>query len=221
MKHFVIASLVALSVQAGTAQAQTPPPPVARASSPRAYAEVTFGPTFGHKVSASAGAEAGYYFEDYGFGVFAEGGRMSNIATSQIDAKAKVIADGIGGTFQAKQPATYFDVGIVKRFSPMHHITPYALLGVGAASVSNKVSFAIAGADVTGQLPQLGVQIGGDLSRSYTKVFVTLGAGGHMTLMDRWFADFSYRYGLIAKNALFEYNSISTNRLQFGVGMKF
>ena len=182
---------------------------------------MTFGPTFGHTASGSAGAEAGYYFDDFGFGVFAEGGRMSNIATSQIDAKAKVIADRIDGTFQAKQPATYFDAGLVKRFSPTHHITPYALLGIGAATVSNNVSFAVAGADVTSQLPQLGVQVGGDLAGSYTKVFVTLGAGGHMTLMDRWFADFSYRYGLIGKNAVSEYNAISTNRLQFGVGMKF
>jgi opacity protein-like surface antigen len=132
-----------------------------------------------------------------------------------------LIAGQINGTFSARQPAVYFDAGLMKRFSPRHHITPYALIGVGAASVSNKVSFAVSGSDVTGQLPQLGVQIGGDLSGSYTKVFVTVGAGGHMTLRDRWFADLSYRYGLIGKNTVSEYNAINTNRLQFGVGMKF
>jgi opacity protein-like surface antigen len=218
MKHLVITSLVALFVQAGTVHAQTPSAP---ASAESKYLEVTFGPTFGHTPSGSAGGEAGYYFEDYRVGVFAEAGRMINSATSQIDAKAQVIAGAINATFKAKQPATYFDVGIMRRFPPRHHITPYALFGLGAATVSNDVSFLVGGANVTGQLPQLGVQLGGDLSGSYTKLFVTVGGGGHMTLKNRWFADLSYRYGVIGKNAVFEYNSISTNRLQFGVGMKF
>jgi opacity protein-like surface antigen len=221
MKHLVIASLVTLVVSVGTVEAQTPQAPAAPASLGGKYVEVTFGPTFGHTASGSAGAEAGYYFEDFGFGVFAEGGRMINVATSQIAAKAKTIADGIGATFTTKQPATYFDAGVVRRFSPRYHVTPYALLGIGAANVSNKVSFAVAGGSVTGQLPQLGVQLGADLAGSYTKVFVTLGGGAHMTLKGRWMADLSYRFGLIGKDNVSEYNSISTNRLQFGVGMTF
>ena len=218
MKHLVMMALVAVLVGVGTVHAQTPNAP---AFPGVGYAEVTFGPTFGHKSGGSVGAEAGYFLEALGFGVFAEGGRMSNIATSQIDVKAQRIASEINATFQAKQPATYFDGGVVKRFSTVHHLKPYALVGIGGASVTNKVSFAVGGSDVTGQLTALGVQIGGDLSGSYTKLFVTVGAGAHMTLMDRWIADLSYRFGRVGANSTFEYKAFNTNRLQFGVGTKF
>jgi opacity protein-like surface antigen len=221
MKHFVIKTLVAVLVGVGSVHAQTPSAP----SSPGiGYAEVTFGPTFGHKASGSVGAEAGYFFDEFGhdrFGVFAEAGRMSNIATSEIDTKAQKIAGAINGTFQAKQPAIYFDGGVVMRFSTSHHVTPYALVGIGGARVSNRVTFAVGGSDVTSQLPQRGVQLGADLSGSYTKLFVTAGAGAHVTLMERWIADISYRFGSVGANATAEYKAIKTNRFQFGVGAKF
>ena len=211
-------TLVAVLVGIGTVRAQTPAPPSPEG---RGYGEVTFGPTFGHKSSGSIGAEAGFFFLDQ-VGAFAEAGRMSNIATSQIDAKALIIAGAINATFQAKQPATYFDVGVVKRFSPLYHVTPYALVGLGGATVSNRVTFTAGGSSLTSQqLNQLGVQLGTDLSGSYTKVFVTFGAGARMTLRDRWIADVSYRFGHVGANATSENNAISTNRLQFGVGAKF
>jgi opacity protein-like surface antigen len=226
MKHFVMMALVALfvGVGAGTVQAQTPSSP---GSQGMGYAEVTFGPTFGHKASGSVGGEAGYFLSPLTsnrIGVFAEAGRMMNIATSEIDTKAQKIAGAINGTFQAKQPATYFAAGAVVRFSPLHHFTPYALVGIGRASVSNKVTFAVAGSDVTSQLNQYGVQLGSDLSGSYAKLFVTLGAGAHVTLMDRWIADASFRYGRVGPDTVQGeaiYKGINTVRLQFGVGAKF
>lgn len=200
----------------GTVHAQTP---ASAAPSDGGYAEATFGSTFGHKASTSVGAEGGYFIGD--FGAFGEVGRMNDVATSQIGAKAQLIAGAINATFQAKQPVTYFGAGVVKRFSTLQHVTPYALFGIGGARVSNRVTFAVAGSDVTGQLDQLGVQLGADLSGSYTKLFITLGAGAHMALTSRVIADFSYRYGRIGQNAASESNAIATNRLQFGVGAKF
>lgn len=218
MKHLVIMTfVVVVLVGVGTAYAQTPSLP---SSQGVGYAEVTFGPTFGHKSSGSVGGEAGFFLLDR-FGVFGEAGRMSNIATSEIDTKAQKIAGAINGTFQAKQPATYFDGGVVMRFSTSHHFTPYVLFGIGGATVSNRVTFAVAGSDVTSRLNQFGVQLGADLSGSYTKLFVTAGAGAHVTLLDRWIADVSYRFGNVGKNATAEYKAIKTSRLQFGVGAKF
>jgi opacity protein-like surface antigen len=223
MKHLVMIALAVVFVGVGTVHAQTP----GLLDSSLGYAEVTFGPTFGHKAGGSVGGEAGYYLDRFGFehfGIFGEAGRMSNVATSEIDTRAQKIAGSINGTFQAKQPATYVDVGMVLRFPPSHHFTPYALIGIGRASVSNKVTFAVAGSDVTNQLNQFGVQLGGDLSGKYARLFVTIGVGAHVTLMDRWIGDVSYRYGHVGQDSVSGeviYNAINTNRLQFGVGAKF
>jgi opacity protein-like surface antigen len=215
--------VVVLGLDVGVLRAQ---PAAKKASAPmptsappdRAYAEFTVGPTFGHKSSASFGAEGGYWFSDF-IGVFAELGRMRDVATSDIEDKAKIIAGGINGTSTAKQPATYFDAGVSVRLLTSSRFTPYALLGFGFARVSNDVRFAINGTDVTSQLPQLGVQIGSDLSGDYSKRFITLGFGTHINVAARWLADVSYRYGSIG--ATTELNGISTNRLQFGIGAKF
>jgi hypothetical protein len=225
MKHLVMMTLVGVLVGVGTVHAQTPGAP---ASPGIGYAEVTFGPTFGHKASGSVGGEAGFFFGRVG--IFGEAGRMSDIATTQIETKAQLIAGAINGTFHAKQPANYFDGGVVWRFTTLHHVTPYALVGVGSANVSNRVTFAVAGLDVTNRLNQLGVQVGGDLAGSYTQVFVTAGAGAHATFKDRWIADASYRFGRVGQDTVpgrdtvpgeVIYKPINTNRLQFGVGAKF
>jgi opacity protein-like surface antigen len=185
------------------------------------YAEVTFGPTFGHKASASVGGEAGYWLNER-LGVFGEAGFMNNVATSAIDVKAKRIADPYGATAQAKQRAAYFDGGVIARFPVHDRFTPYALLGLGAARVSNRTLFAINGTNLTSaQLVQLGVQLGADLSGSYTKLLVTVGGGAHVAVTGRWIADISYRYGRISRDASTESAGINSNRLQFGIGAKF
>ena len=218
MKQLVMMTLSVVLVGVGIAHAQTPSTTASRGV---AYGEVTFGPTFGNTSGGSGGAEAGYFLKFFGLGVVAEAGRISNVATSQTQDKAAKIAGAIGGTYQAKQPVKYFDAGFVKQFSTFHRATPYVLVGFGAATVSNNVSFSVAGADVTGKLSQLGVQLGGDLAGSYTTVFVTAGAGAHMPLWGRWFGDLSYRFGSVGKDTPSESHAISTNRLQFGVGTRF
>ena len=185
------------------------------------YAELTFGPTFGHKASASVGGEAGYWMNER-LGPFGEAGFMNNVATSAIDVKAKKIADTIAATALAKQRAAYFDGGVIARFPAHDRFTPYALFGLGAARVSNKTAFAVNGTNLTaGQLVQQGVQLGADLSGSYTKLFVTVGVGAHVAITGRWIGDISYRYGRIGRDANSESAGINTNRLQFGIGSKF
>jgi opacity protein-like surface antigen len=184
------------------------------------YAELTGGPTFGHTASGSVGGEAGYWVTAR-IGLFGEGGLMFNVATSTTDVKAKAIADFLSATFKAKQSAAYVDGGAIVRFSPKGRSTPYALLGVGTATATSKTTFAVNGKDITGELPQRGVQPGTDLSGSYTKFFVTVGAGAHIKLTGRWIADMSYRYGHIGKHAASGIPGINSSRLQFGIGTKF
>jgi opacity protein-like surface antigen len=193
----------------------------------RGYAELTFGPTFGHKASASVGGEAGYWLMEPGgmierLGVFGEAGVMNNVATSTIDAKAKKIADTFNGTARAKPRAVYVDGGVIARFPAHDRFTPYALFGLGVARVTNRTTFAVNGANLTtAQLVQLGVQLGADLAGSYSKLFVTVGGGAHVAVTGRWIADISYRYGRIGGDTPSETAGVNTNRLQFGIGAKF
>ncbi len=205
---------------AGAQPASTATPMPMGPETDRAYVEFTFGPTFGHKASASFGAEGGYWFGDF-LGVFVEGGRMSDVATSEIEAKAQTIAGSFGATTTSKQPANYFDGGVAVRMLTSGRFTPYALVGFGAARVSNNVSFFVNGTDVTGHVDQFGVTLAGDLSGNYTKAFITFGVGTHVALARRWIADVSYRYGSIGKHSDAELSAISTNRLQFAIGAKF
>lgn len=228
MKRVVIVTMFAVVVGlagpgAGVAGAQPPattPMPMAAAAD-RAYVEFTFGPTFGHKSSSSFGAEGGYWFGDF-VGVFAEGGRMRDVATTDIEGKAQTIAASFGATTTSKQPANYGSVGIAVRMLTPGRFTPYALVGFGVARVTNDVRFAVNGRELTPtELGQAGVSLGGDLSGNYTTSFITLGGGTHVSFAGRWIADVSYRYGRVGKNSDAELNSISTNRIQFGLGAKF
>jgi opacity protein-like surface antigen len=190
------------------------------------YAELTFGPTFGHKASASVGGEGGYWLTVpdermiQRLGLFGEAGVMNNVATSAIEAKGKKIADVYGATALAKQRAAYFDGGVIAQFPTHGRFTPYALFGVGGARVTDKTTLAINGTTLTGaQLVALGIQLGTDLSGSYSKLFVTIGVGARVAITGRWIGDVSYRYGHISGET--ELAPINTNRLQFGIGAKF
>ena len=216
---YAITLAVTLACSAGLADAQT-----TTAASDRGYVEFTGGPTFGHRSSGSIGAEGAYFFMR-SLGVFVEGGRMMNVATKGIEDDASLIAGFIGGSAKAKTKLTYFDVGAIYRF-PMegHRLHPYALFGVGAAQVKNETTFSVSGTDVTGRLlSDYGVQLGTDLSGTYTKPFFTVGVGTRIPLTPRVQADVSYRYGYTGKytadNA--DVAAISSNRLQFGVGVRF
>jgi opacity protein-like surface antigen len=203
---------------AGTAHAQT-----AGTTGPdRGYAELTVGATLGHKSDSSIGGEAGYTLSDT-WQLFLEGGRMGNVATADVDARAALIGSAIGATVSTVQRAAYFDIGAKYRLYEYGRWRPYALLGVGATGVKTTVNFNIGGDDVTGRLDQYGVQLGRDLSGAVTKGFLTIGAGANATFGRRYLLDLSYRYGRILskKSAIVNDVGINTQRLQAGVGIRF
>ncbi len=204
-------TLAAVSLcMASVAQAQTPAPL-------RKYLEFAVGPTLGHKSDVSLGVEGAYPLSE-GFDVFAEGGRMRNIRTSDLDAAAAVVAQFIGGTAVTKQSVGYFDVGVRYLIPTTGQFDPYVLVGVGAAKVSRSATFAVGGTDVTGQLlDRFGVQLGGDLLEDETKTLLTFGLGAHFKVSKNLFGDVSYRFGRIFLTD----QGLSTNRLQFGIGARF
>ena len=221
MKYFVrysatIAVIVASTV--GTARAQT-----SGATVPdRGYAAFTVGATLGHKSDSSIGGEGGYGLTD-ALQVFVEAGRMGNVATTALDGRAQIIGRAIGASVSTVQKATYYDAGLKYRLSQYGMWRPYALLGVGAASVKTTVNFNVGGNDVTSGLDQFGVQLGSDLSGTLTKIFLTVGVGTNVTFGQRFLADLSYRYGRIfAKTSEIENDQgINTQRVQAGLGIKF
>ena len=243
MKHFVMMLAVTVVCAASAAQAQTTPtpdtppvqppppaqtPPPVKQSTPgmipdgRMLLEVVGGPAFGHKFGGSYGGEFAYWFTDV-WGVFAEVGRIENTGSSDVDSRANDVAQAIGGTAKTSTDATYYDGGLTYRFPTTGRFRPYALLGLGAATVSNDTRFSVNGADITGQLDQFGIQCGNDLCGSYTAFFFTLGVGARMPFGSRWVADASYRYGRVGGNNKDEADipGLNTNRLQFGFGVRF
>ena len=98
MKHFARYATLLILLAAcgiGTAHGQTAGPD-------RGYAEFTVGPTFGHKSSSAIGGEAGYTLTD-ALQVFLEGGRMGNVATTDVDARAQIIGNAIGASVSTVQ----------------------------------------------------------------------------------------------------------------------
>jgi opacity protein-like surface antigen len=197
----------------------------------RGYADFTFGTTLGHRSSSSVGGEAGYTVTD-ALQLFLEGGRMGDVATTNVEALANVIANDIGGSASTTQRAAYFDIGVKYRLSEhfkgrpgwLHERwRPYGLLGVGSASVKTTTNVSIAGTDVTSQLAQYNVQLGSDLSGTVTKAFLTVGVGTNATLGRRYLLDLSYRYGRIFSRTseIPGDQGINTNRLQAGFGIRF
>ena len=189
----------------------------------RGYVQFTVGPTFGHKSSSAIGGEAGYTLTD-ALQVFLEGGRMGNVATTDVDARAQIIGNTIGASVSTVQRAAYFDIGAKYRFPKEYgKWRPYALLGVGTASVKTTTNFSIGGNDVTSQMGQYGVQLGNDLSGTLTKAFLTVGVGTNATLGQRYLLDLSYRYGRVfpRTSQIADDKGINTQRLQAGIGIRF
>ena len=76
----------------------------------------------------------------------------------------------------------------------------------------------VGGADGTATLPtQYGVQLGTDLSGSYTKLMISAGAGVMWPAWERLVVDIQYRYGHI----LAEDVGINVNRAGVAVGFRF
>jgi opacity protein-like surface antigen len=222
MKCFVRYSTlmaVLLACGAGTARAQTP----GAAAPERGYAEVTAGATFGHRSNSSIGVEAGYRLLDINspvvdeLHVFAEVGRMGDVATADVDARALLVANAIGASVSTMQEATYFDAGLKFRLMQLSYGAwrTYVLFGVGAAQVKTSANFS-GGSGVQ-------VLLGQDLSGTLTKPLVTVGVGTNAKIGKRLLIDITYRYGRIfPKPDQIENDvAINTQRLQAGIGIRF
>jgi opacity protein-like surface antigen len=226
---------VALACGAGVAGAQT----TAAASTDKGYAEFTIAATLGHKSDSSVGGEVGYKLMNVNspfideLYVFAEGGRMGNVATSDMDTRVQTVADFISHTSgtatqgTATQEVNFFDAGLKVRIMQLsrHGWHPYALIGLGAARVKTSSNFFQGGSDVTSQLPKFdpAVSLGADLAGNSTRFLLTIGAGANAKFGKRLIVDVTYRYGRIsAKTDLIPDDvAISTQRVQAGVGIRF
>ena len=189
----------------------------------RYYAEVNTGATFGHKSSGSVGAEAGYHVTGP-YTVFVEGGRMFNVGTSDLDARAQVIANDVGATVSSSYKVNYFDAGLRYVLPPnmkLSMLNPYLAVGVGFASVRAETALAVNGTTVPPET--LGVAFGADLDGTVTKALFTLGGGVTYPFADRYFIDGTFRYGRIfPRSGVIEGDKgINTSRLQIGFGVKF
>ena len=217
MKRFAcIASvcLVIVGVGAPSARAQT-------AADPKMYVEVNFGPTLGHKSDTFVGGEAGYHVTP-ALDVILEASHMGNVATTDLDDRAAIIANFLGGTASTSFKVTMGAVGLRYNFdltSP--RVRPYVLAGVGIANVKTEVAFAVNGATI--DPVSRGVQLGGDLSGSHNKTILVFGFGVNVPFKTRYFADLGYRYGqILAKTDNFETDkSIPTQRVVLGAGIRF
>jgi len=224
MKRLLIA-IVLLGV-AGSAWAQaTPATQAAPAYAPydesRGYVAGTIGVTFGNRTSSTFGVEGGMKVGEV-FEIFAELGRMTDVTTSGTDTAAAVTGAWLGTlgkgsvTWSVKTPANYGAVGARYLFPMFGRFEPYVAMTVGVANVDKQASFALNGADVTGSLPALGVQLGSDLYGQGNKVLFTLG-GGVRVPFGRLLVDAGGRYCRIFTDPQ------GTNVLRFsaGVGFKF
>ena len=203
---------------AGAASAQTP----AATPGPESpfYGELNFGPTFGHKSSGFFGGEVGYRVMEH-LDVFIEGGRMGNVGTSDLDARAQVIANALGGTASASYKVNYFDAGVRYNFTqtPWPMVHPYAMLGLGVAQVTAETVITVNGAPVTSDT----VTFGSDLNGTTRKLLFTLGGGVNVPFHERYFGDLSLRYGHISPKTadIPDDTGINTIRLQLAVGIRF
>jgi opacity protein-like surface antigen len=220
----VAAVLMLIASGAAVSEAQTPNPPrQTTANEPKMFADFNIAATLGHKSDAAVSGEWGIEVMR-NIDVFAEFGHMGNVATSDFDSRAQLVAENIGATAgTTAQKVNFFDAGVRYRFSPYGMWRPYVLFGVGVAHVSNEAGFSLNGTDISGSLPDFGVQLGADLSGSLNKAIIIVGGGVNYVFKTRYFADLSYRYGgILPKTSTIENDvAINTQRVQVGVGVRF
>jgi opacity protein-like surface antigen len=218
MKRFACVAAVCLVATLGigvrSARAQAAP-----AADSKMYAEINFGPTLGHKSDAFVGGEFGYRLTET-LDLFVEGGHMGNVATSDLDDRAAIIANHLGGTASTAFKVNHFDVGVRYRIDATPTIHPYVLGAVGFANVKTEVAFSVNGTVID---PSSTVQIGSDLSGTLNKTMIVIGFGINVPFKTRFFGDLGYRYGAILANTdNFETDkTISTQRIVLGAGIRF
>ena len=223
MISFARVAMVGIGLlMAGAVQAQTTP--AASTGDGRVYAEVAVGSTFGHVSARSAGGEVGVRLTD-AVEVFVEGGRMNNVDTADLDARAQKIATFLRGSASAVQKADFFDLGVKYRFPMGGMVRPYVGVGVGLAKVTRQVSFTVNGTDVTSQLSgdPYRTELGIDLSDAVNKTFVMVAFGAQAVIARHFVVDGSYRYGrILPKTDVIDGDvAITAQRVQIGVGVRF
>ncbi len=220
--RIAIVSLVGLCLEAASARAQT-------GSDGQMYAELTGGPTLGHKSDTSIGGEFGWRL-GANLDLFVEGGRVGNAATTDFEGRGVRIANAVSSpnnivTANGFEKVTYFDVGVRYRFTTTlvpTRVHPYVLVGFGVGRVTTETDFVLNGTVVPAE--SLGIQLGGDLAGKFTRPFGMFGFGTNIEFGSRYFADISYRYGRVSGHTAdseTELESVPTQRVQFGVGIRF
>jgi opacity protein-like surface antigen len=219
MKRFACVAAVCLMASLGvsaSAAAQT----TSMAPDSKMYGEFNFGPTLGHKSDAFVGGEFGYRLTDMLY-VIVDASHMGNVATTDLDNRAAIIANFLGGTAATAFKANTFAFGVRYNIDATPTIHPYVLGAVGLANVKTEVEFSVNGTTI--DPATRGVQLGGDLSGTHNKTIVVIGFGVNVPFKNRYFADLGYRYGqILAKTDNFETDTgIPTQRVVLGVGIRF
>lgn len=221
MKRFACIAAVCLVATLGfgasSAQAQTQ-----TAADPKMYIEFNFGPTLGHKSDKFFGGEAGLRLTG-DIDVFIEASHMGNVGTTDLDERATIIANFLGGTAATAFVANHGAAGLRYNFAatPFPMVHPYVLAGFGIAQVRTEVEFSVNGTPV--DPASRGVQLGGDLSGTHSKSILLFGFGVRVPFKTRYFGDLGYRYGqILSKTENFETDkAIPTQRVILGVGIRF
>ena len=141
MKRFACVAAVCLAATLGvgvsSAQAQA-----GAAADSKMYAEFNVGPTLGHKSDKFFGGEAGLRLAG-GLDVFVEASHMGNVATTDLDERAAIIANFLGGTASTAFKVNMGAAGLKYTYEATPTIHPYVLGGVGIAQVTTEVAFAV------------------------------------------------------------------------------
>jgi opacity protein-like surface antigen len=215
----VVCLAIAVLACGSAASAQTPS---AAPDSDHGYVEGVVQSAFGNVTSQSYGAEFGITVMP-GLQVYGEGGMVRDVATKEISTAAQTIAGALSQTqtnvgYHVKQPVDFVVGGIKVVVPTQSKLRPYVMAGAGIAKVTQDANFSVGGTDVTASLPTTyGIQLGTDLSGSYTKMMISLGGGVVWPAWQRLVLDFQYRYGRI----LAEDVGINLSRAGIGIGVRF
>jgi opacity protein-like surface antigen len=222
MKRFARIAAVCLAATFGigarSARAQATP----GSADPKMYAEFNFGPTLGHKSNAFVGGELGYRLTP-DLDLIVDISHMGNVGTTELDTRAALISNFLGGTASTAYKPNTFAFGARYRIPVAANVTPYVLGALGVANVSTEVAFTVNGTTIDpATRPDL--QLGGDLSGSTTRALLVIGFGVNVPFKQRFFGDLGYRYGQIFSKTLDNnetLGSIPTQRIVLGVGVRF
>lgn len=209
-----LAVLVAGALSIRDAQAQTEP------AGPFSV-QYDAGLTMGNTTSGATGLEAGYWVTD-NLKVYVAASWMFDVTTSDVQDRAKIIADAIGGTAEMKQKAVGVDFGARYAIDLGSSYVPFVLAGFGFAQLDTEPTFLVNGQDVTGNLANLGARLGLDLDSERTMPYFVFGFGVNRAISSRYFLEGSYRYGRIfADDSIPDDPGVNTNRLQVSFGARF